>query len=105
MAKKTKRSAKRKAARHCPPCTAAAMARAEFSHAKRAGSCSGQERALTHLKSEVAKGVDTLSGRARNLAFRELLSKEKAVQSCKTRQESSDANRFNGLLGLGFFGL
>jgi len=97
MAKKTKKSAKRKAARHCPPCNGATMARNAFSAAKRAGSCSGQERALTTLKSEVAKNVDGMSAGARRLAFRELLSKEQSVQHC----ERGESNRFNGLFGLG----
>lgn len=92
-----KRSSKRCPPKHCPPCTAAAMARNEFSVAKRAGSCSGQERALTKLKSEIAKNVDGMSAGARRLAFTELLRKEQAVQAC----ERSESNRFNGLFGLG----
>lgn len=115
MAKKTKKSAKRKAAktRRCPPCTAGAMARAEFSSAIRGGHCSVAARELDKIKSDLGQRADNMSKGARALAFRDVLQKQASVQHCHGRaaqrvrdsEESTQSNRFNGLLGLGFLGL
>lgn len=102
MAKKTKKSSKR---RGCPPCTESAVARGTFNAAIRGGHCSVADRALDKIKSDLAARADHMSKRARALAFRDLTSKLDKVNRCKERAESSDSNRFNGLLGLGFLGL
>lgn len=101
MAKK----AKRKSSRRCPPCTEGAIARAEFSSAIRGGHCSVASRELDKIKSELARKSDHMSKGTRSLAFRDLLRKQDSVNRCRERQESSDANRFNGLLGLGILGI
>lgn len=93
--------AKKKKARHCPPCTVATMYRNEFAAAKRAGRCDAMERALDKLKAETAKHEGSMGPGARRLAFRELLSKQAATNHCEGRE----ASRFNGLFGLGFLGL
>lgn len=102
MAKKTKKSSKR---RGCPPCTEGAVARGTFSSAIRSGQCSLADRALDKIKSDVGARSSHMTAGARQLAFRELLSKTDKVNRCRAKAESHDANRFNGLLGLGFLGL
>lgn len=91
--------AKRKAARKCPPCTQATMYRNEFAMAKRKGNCGRASAALDKLKSVVGAQASEMSPQARRLAFRELLQKTQQVQHCSAREEASDTNRFNGLLG------
>jgi len=81
------------------------MYRNEFAAAKRAGNCGRAAGALEKLKGAVGAQADTMSPGARKLAFRELLTKQHQVNTCAARQETSDANRFNGLLGLGILGI
>lgn len=88
---------KRKTTKRCPPCTAASMARAEFSSAIRGGHCSVASRELDKIKSEISKKVDNMGKGARALAYRDLLHKQDAVNRCSERRETSDASRFNGL--------
>lgn len=101
MAKTKRKSAKKP----CPPCTEARMARDAFAHAIRAGRCDIAGRAYDKIKSEVGARAEHMTKGARALAFRELLSKQHKVDSCRSKAEASDASRFNGLLGLGFLGL
>ncbi len=97
--------AKKKAHRKCPPCTVATMYRNEFAMAKRKGNCGRAADALSKLKSVVGAQADEMSPQTRRLAFRELLQKQHAVNTCSARAETSDSNRFNGLLGLGILGI
>ncbi len=97
--------AKKKAHRKCPPCTQASMFRNEFAMAKRKGNCGRAADALSRLKTVVSAQADEMSPQTRRLAFRELLQKQHQVNTCAAKQESSDSNRFNGLLGLGILGI
>lgn len=97
MAKKTKKAKRR----GCPPCTEGAIARSEFKAAINRGQCSAADRHLDKIKSDLGRRSDNMSKAARKLAFRELLSKQDKVNRCRDKAEAHDANRFNGVLGLG----
>lgn len=98
MAKAKRKSTKR---RPCPPCTEGAVARSAFSTAIKQHRCDIADRALDKIKSDLSARADHMTANGRRLAFRDVLSKQAKVNSCREARESSDANRFNGL---GFFG-
>ena len=102
---KAKKSSKKSRRRGCPPCTEGAVARGTFSEAIKGGHCSLADRALDKIKSDVSARSDHMTAGAKRLAFRDLLSKTDKVNRCRERAESHDANRFNGLLGLGILGI
>jgi hypothetical protein len=89
------------------------MFRNEFAQAKQKGDCGRAAGALERLKSVVGAQADQMAPRTRNIAFRELLSKQSQVQACVVkaqrraaeRTEDAESNRFNGLLGLGILGI
>jgi hypothetical protein len=110
---KTKRSgAKKKSApaskKRCCTCPTTA-ARDEIRMAKvaasRSGSCSGVRRAYEDFKVAAGKEYQLLPPGQRALLAREALKKQNEVQSFCGRLEDRDASRFNGLLGLGLFGI
>ena len=105
MAKKSSKKSSKLRRRGCPPCTEGAVARGTFSAAIKGGHCSLAERALDKINEDVNARSGNMTAGAKRLAFRELAAKIEKVKRCREKAESSDSNRFNGLLGLGFFGL
>lgn len=109
MAKKSGKrrasSAPKKRCCMCPTTVARDAIRAAKASARRTGSCSGVQRAYEDFKVAAGKEYPLLPPGQRALLAREALKKQNEVRSFCGSLEDREGARFNGLFGLGLFGL
>jgi hypothetical protein len=104
--KSTKKSAApKKRCCMCPTTAARDAIRAAKVAAQRSGSCAPLHRAYEDFKRAAGEEYPLLPPGQRGLLAREALKKQNEVRSFCARIEDRDAARFNGLLGLGLFGI
>lgn len=100
-----KKASKKQRCCMCPTTAARATFRAAKTQAVRSGSCSPLQRAYDDLKRAAGDEYAMLPKGQRALLAREMLQKQNEVHSTCARIEAQESSRFNGLFGLGLFGI